>query len=64
MKEQNQTATQAVPNHTADAAPNSVPLQPYHPPTFVRYGSVASIVQNMEGVGADGGGGFPSDTLS
>ncbi len=37
---------------------------PYHAPTFVQYGSIANLVQNMEGVGADGATFFTSDTLS
>ena len=36
----------------------------YHTPGFVRYGSITSIVKNLEGTGGDGGGGFADDTLS
>ncbi len=38
--------------------------RPYHTPQFVHHGDVADLVQNNEGVGGDGGGGFASDTLS
>ncbi len=49
---------------TNNSSPETSPRHPYHPPTFVRYGSVANLVQAMEGFGNDGGGGFDSDTLS
>ena len=62
MTEQNLTNSQATPSKMGAAA-SPAQLQPYHPPTFVRYGSVANIVQNMEGMGADGGT-FGSDTAS
>jgi hypothetical protein len=59
MHDQEQTQNQA-PAAQAEATAQ----RDYHAPVFTHHGSAANIVRNLEGIGGDGGTGFPSDTLS